>query len=302
VCPLCNVEDDFLSHLFFFFFFLRCFFARISWRHSPWPLDSLKWSALSLSYWIKGILTPFNSFGIPFANSHLFQIYAAVFCDLILFSKNQAIHNGVILEVSKLAANIKRVSYEHFAAWSSKLQLVKEVWSKPSQGFCKINFDATIREDFFTQAAVCRNSKGEIIKIITQVRPPCSPVYEEALAAQLAGVLANSLQLDHFILEGDSTIVISSLNEPALSLDWHIELVIHETLSNFQVSFLWEARKINRSANFCAHYAAYRAVARVLPGCIPSLSSPLALSVSAVERILLYCSLPCEGFLVCFLL
>jgi hypothetical protein len=27
VCPLCNVEEDSLSHLFF-----RCFFARISWR------------------------------------------------------------------------------------------------------------------------------------------------------------------------------------------------------------------------------------------------------------------------------
>ena len=34
---LCNVEEDSHSHLFF-----RCFFARISWRLSPWPLDSLK--------------------------------------------------------------------------------------------------------------------------------------------------------------------------------------------------------------------------------------------------------------------
>jgi hypothetical protein len=176
VCPLCNVEEDSLSYLFF-----RCFFARISWRHSLWPLDSLKWSALSLSDWIKGILTPFNSFGIPSADSHLFQIYAAVFCDLIWFSRNQAIHKSVIPEVSKLAANIKHVSYEHFAIWSSKLQPVKEIWSKP-QGFCKINFDVAIREDFSTQAAVCRNSNGEIIKIITQVRPPCSPMYEEALA------------------------------------------------------------------------------------------------------------------------
>jgi hypothetical protein len=50
VCPLCKVEEDSLSHLFF-----NCFFARISWRLSPWPLDSLKWSALSLPDWIKEI-------------------------------------------------------------------------------------------------------------------------------------------------------------------------------------------------------------------------------------------------------
>jgi hypothetical protein len=90
-----------------------------------------------------------------------------VFCDLLWFSRNQVVHKGVIPEVSKLAANIKRVSYEHFAAWSSKLHLVKEIWSKPPQGFCKINFDAAIREVFSTQAAVCRNSNGEIIMILT---------------------------------------------------------------------------------------------------------------------------------------
>jgi hypothetical protein len=96
-------------------------------------------------------------------------------------------------------------------------------------------------------------------------------VYGEA---QLAGVLANSLQLDQFILEGDSAIVILSLNDPTLSLDWHIEHVMYETLSNFQVSSHWEARNINRSVNFCAHYATYKVAARILSSCIPSLSSP----------------------------
>jgi hypothetical protein len=117
-----------------------------------------------------------------------------VFCDLLWFSKNQAVHKGVIPDVSKLAANINRVSLEHFAAWSSKLQPIKEVWSKPPQGFCKINFDAAIREDFSIQAAICKNSNGEIIKILTQVRPLYNPVYEKAPATQLAGVLANSMQ------------------------------------------------------------------------------------------------------------
>ena len=57
-----------------------------------------------------------------------------------------------------------------------------------------MNFDAAIKENLSTQAAVCRNSNGVIIKILTQVSPPCSPVYGEALAAKLAGVLASSLQ------------------------------------------------------------------------------------------------------------
>jgi hypothetical protein len=121
VCPLCNVEDDSLSHLF-----LSCFFARISWRLSLWPLDSLKWSSLTLPDWIKGIITPHITFGIPPADSHLFQIFAAVLCDLNWFSRKQAVHKGILLDALKLAENIKRVSMEHYAAWSSKQKLDKK--------------------------------------------------------------------------------------------------------------------------------------------------------------------------------
>jgi hypothetical protein len=110
--------------------------------------------------------------------------------------------------------------------------------------------------------------------MLYQVRPPCSPVYGEALAAQLAGALATSMKLDKFILEGDSSIAVSALQNPTLVLDWHIENVINDTISSFSISSLCKARKINKSANFCAHYVAYRAVARVLPGRIPSLVSP----------------------------
>ena len=202
MCPLCNVEEDSLSYLFF-----RCFFARISCRLSLWPLNSLKWASLSLSEWIIGILTPHSSFGIPFADSHLFQIFAVMLCDLMWFSRNQAVHKGVFPEVSTLAASIKRVSLEHYVAWSLKLHPAKEVWPKPPQGFCKVNFDAAIREGFSTQAAACRNSNRDIIKILTQVRPPYSLVYGKALKTQLASVFANSLRLDKFILEGDSQLL-----------------------------------------------------------------------------------------------
>jgi hypothetical protein len=171
-------------------------------------LDSLKWATLSLPEWIKSILTPHSSFGIPVADSHLFWIYAAVLCDTMWFSRNQAVHKGVIPNVSTLAAKIRRVSVEHYVAWSQKLLPITEAWTKPPQGWCKLDFDVVLREGFSTQASVCRNSNGEIIKTITQVSPPCSAVYGKALAAKLAGALATSLQLDKFILEGDSALVV----------------------------------------------------------------------------------------------
>jgi hypothetical protein len=269
VCPLCKVEEDSLPHLFF-----SCFFARVSWRLSPWPLDSLKWSSLTLPDWIKGIITPHNSFSIPAADSHKFQIFAAVFCDMIWFSRNQAIHKGILPDALKLAANIKRVTMEHFAVWSSKQKPDKKTCSKPPSDCYKINYDAVSSEVFSTQVAVCRNSKGKIIRILTQFRPPCSSTYDAALAAHLAALLAHSLKLSNFILEGVSHEVTDALMSPALNSNAPFYHVIQETITSFPPFSLWEAKYISRSQNFCALYVAYRAAARVLPGCIPSLNCP----------------------------
>jgi hypothetical protein len=169
----------------------------------------------SLPLWIKGILTPHSSFSIPLANSHLFQIYVVVLCDMLWFSKNQAIHNGVIPDVSMLAANINRISLEHYTTWTTISNLVRELWSPSSTDIFKVNFDAAIRELFSVKAAICRNFKGQIIKIFSQVRPPCNPTYGKAQTAILAVSLAASFHLENFILEGDSSIVILALQHPS---------------------------------------------------------------------------------------
>jgi hypothetical protein len=269
ICPLCNGEEDSLSHLFF-----RCFFARITWRYSPWPLDSMKWAPLSLSDWIKGILNPHSFFGVPFADTHPFQIFAAVMCDMMWFSRNQAMHKGVIPEALKLAENIRRVYSEHIAAWSQKQNTKKDTWTKPSQDWCKISFKAIIKNFFSIQVAVCKNNRGEIMQILTQIRPLCSQLNAEALAANLAAQLALTMQLKKFILEGESSTVIAALHNQVTSLDSMFNQVIKDTFLSFLDSSLWEAKKISRNENFCAHDVAYRAAARVPPGCIPSLFSP----------------------------
>ncbi|XP_059450878.1 uncharacterized protein LOC132181647 [Corylus avellana] len=270
LCPLCSSEEDSLSHLFF-----RCIFARVAWRSSFWPLDSLAWSSLSLPDWIKGIIYPFSSFGIPKADSHLFQIYASVLCDLLWFSRNKAVHEGIIPDIISLASSIKRTSLDHAAAWKYSSPItVKEFWSPPPAGSHKINFDTAIREKFSVQAAVCRDSKGHIVKAISQINPPCDPIYGEALAAQLAASLAASLKLSSFSLEGDSSVIIDALQNPSITFDWHIQSVIANSLLLLKASPLWEAKKIHRSANFCAHHVAYWAAARVFSGCIPTYFPP----------------------------
>jgi hypothetical protein len=75
------------------------------------------------------------------------------------------------------------------------------------EGTLKINFDTTIRDHFSAQAVVCRYHKGSIIKVASQISPPCSRNYGEAQGALLAASLASSLHLKQFVIEGDSLIV-----------------------------------------------------------------------------------------------
>ena len=120
------MKEDSLIHLFF-----RCSFARIAWRSSFLPLNSLAWSSLSLSSWVKGILSSHAVFGIPQDDCHLFQIYSSVLCDILWLSRNKAIHDGIIPDSLKLASSIKKAAYAHVAAWLSVPALEVQVWIRP---------------------------------------------------------------------------------------------------------------------------------------------------------------------------
>jgi hypothetical protein len=157
------------------------------------------------------ILFPNQTFGIPLANIHLFQIYAAILCDMLWFSRNKAIHKGVLPDASKFAEDINRISLDHHAAWKTKAQPMRELWSPPQAGNFKVNFNTAIRDLFSVQAAVCRDSTGAIVKVLYQYSPPSEASYDEAQVALLAAFLAISLKLDNFSLEGNSSIVISSI-------------------------------------------------------------------------------------------
>jgi hypothetical protein len=186
---------------------------------------------------------------------------------MLWFARNKVVHECVIPNISSLASSIRRTYLDHAAAWKSPSPLVKVFWSPPAVGTYKINFDTAIRETFSVQAVVCRDSNGLIVKALSQINPPCDPNFGEALAAQLATSVAASLNLSKFSLEGDSAVVIEALNNPLISQDWHIDSVISATLSLLPASSCWEA-------NFCAHYVAFWAAARVFSDCIPTYFPP----------------------------
>ena len=109
--PFCKIANDSLQHLFF-----GRIFARVVWRHSFWPLDSTKFNFSSMVDWIKLIIPPTNTLGIPLKDCHRFQIFASVACDILWYYRNQAFHNGSIFEVRNVSLHINKIALEHFQA------------------------------------------------------------------------------------------------------------------------------------------------------------------------------------------
>ncbi|XP_059446685.1 uncharacterized protein LOC132178252 [Corylus avellana] len=126
---------------------------------------------------------------------------------------------GVIPDTATLASSIKKSTLSHAAAWKSSSPRGIEVWSPPQEGYHMINFNTVIREHLSTQAAVCKNHKGKIIKVISLISPSCTPNIRKALATLLAASLAVSLKLKNFTIEGDSLIVIIDLQHPSIIQD-----------------------------------------------------------------------------------
>jgi hypothetical protein len=126
-CPLCKVADDSLQHLLF-----NCIFARVVWRHSFWPLDSIAFHFSSMLDWIKLILCPSSSLGIPQEDCHKFQIFAFVACDILWFYRNKAFHDRTTFDARNISAHVNKISLEYFQAWHSAFAKPMEKWISPA--------------------------------------------------------------------------------------------------------------------------------------------------------------------------
>jgi hypothetical protein len=85
----------------------------------------------------------------------MFQIFAAVACDYLWFTRNKAHHDGLIPNALIISVTINKTVMEHHSAWTTMLVKTFAVWKRPSPAYFKINYDTTIRNSFSAQAAVC---------------------------------------------------------------------------------------------------------------------------------------------------
>lgn len=104
LCSLCHMEMESLEHLFF-----TCLIARVIWRESPWPSNTMVLGDLSNVDWVKIILDPAPYLGIPKKHQLNFTQFGIILMDSIWFTRNQIVDGKSILDVLRPLAAVKRL-------------------------------------------------------------------------------------------------------------------------------------------------------------------------------------------------
>jgi hypothetical protein len=86
------------------------------WQNSLWPLHTVSFSYMPFVDWIKALLRPHFSLGIPVQDVHNFQISALVLMDQIWFARNKLIHEAITPVPLTTLKCIKNTAQHHLLA------------------------------------------------------------------------------------------------------------------------------------------------------------------------------------------
>ncbi|XP_026420170.1 uncharacterized protein LOC113316165 [Papaver somniferum] len=143
-----------------------------------------------------------------------------------------------------------------------------------SDGFIKINVDATFHLGKSAAAVVARDHKGDIVAVASTIQRQSKTLAAEASAFLLALNVAQQMQFHNCIIEGDSQTVVKVLNGELHTTPWRI-LILSEELKSIShsfnsVSFKFVKRRANAVAHNLAKYAAKHNVQAIwIPSQIP---------------------------------
>lgn len=221
-CLLCGTSKESLHHLFF-----GCSYSHLIWRLSPWPLNVEYFLHNSSHRWLQALLDPSTWLGVSLSRVHDFQVFAVVLMDSTWMARNRPFHDNQRVSPPILLEQILKCQHEHISAWRPLPSLRKKL---PVPGclhgnFHRLTFDVAIRPQFSMGAVVLFHSDGGLLRGWTKRSSTTDPLIDEAEAALFALQIEKDLDLSTVSLEGDSKVVMDSLQSPfssSMDFPWSI--------------------------------------------------------------------------------
>uniref|UniRef100_A0A2N9IGZ4 Reverse transcriptase domain-containing protein n=1 Tax=Fagus sylvatica TaxID=28930 RepID=A0A2N9IGZ4_FAGSY len=261
LCPLCGVEEESISHLFF-----KCKVTRMFWFGTSWGIRAELLPVATELDVIKLVVNP----PVPKSTSSASRLVSsqtsvqiALILEAIWNFRNRHVH---LNSLECPLVSIKILEHKITEYWRALPGLnvdtvpVKNLWSPPPPGCIKLNVDAALLPFSTRIATIARDDNGLLIKAWAKSVVSCDPLLAEASAIHWAIQLAKAENWSNIIIESDSQVCINALISENQYEDWSIAVICDNVKClalefNF-CSFCW----VNREANMVAH-----TLAKVVP-------------------------------------
>lgn len=108
-------------------------------------------------------------------------------------------------------------------AWKQQHNVALISWTPSREHALKINYDAALQAGWICEAAVCRNWKGEVLRVRFCKFRGLDPIVGETRAARFACSLAAEFTGFEICFEGDARNLVSQVVDSDSIPDWKIE-------------------------------------------------------------------------------
>jgi hypothetical protein len=150
------------------------------------------------------------------------------------------------------------------ARWEDDTQSIRSpvqsssVWSAPSDGWIKVNWDASLdtQQKVLGISLIARDNLGRVKASMCYAQKYLlDPTAAEAFGARLGAEFCRRMGFDPIYLEGDTHEVVRALNSEKGSLCPFGSIIIdaHTVLAGFQS---WKVNFVGKRGNKTAHYLA----------------------------------------------
>uniref|UniRef100_A0A2N9HCV7 Reverse transcriptase domain-containing protein n=1 Tax=Fagus sylvatica TaxID=28930 RepID=A0A2N9HCV7_FAGSY len=257
LCPLCGVEVESISHLFF-----KCEVTRIFWFGISWGIRADLLPVASEMDVVKLVVNPpvppstsLNPRSISIQSSVQF----ALILEAIWNYRNRYVHSN---NLESPLVSIKILELKIIEHWRAITGLAgasateKSFWCPPSPGSIKLNVDAAILPTSARIAVIARDEGRLLIKAWAKSVVTSDPLIAEATAIHWAVLLAKSESWSNIMIESDSKVCIDALVADPKYADWSISVIcdnVKHLAREFSFcSFCWVSREINMVAHTLA--------------------------------------------------
>ncbi|XP_042939386.1 uncharacterized protein LOC122274411 [Carya illinoinensis] len=252
-CPICGFEEETAMHVMW-----QCPAARDIWIGSIQVIQ--KWSSVEdnfLILWEKLI--------DKLTDKELELV--AVLMRLLWLRRNSFIFEEKFKDPDSVIRSARAVIEDFQEARIDESKIKSPVtigsgsqrWIKPTQGFIKANWDASLGTQNLGLGIVLRNGIGEVLACACYKKPPVSDsTLAETMALWQAVELSNELGF-RVILEGDAQVMVQAINseDEDFSLGGHIVEDVKVVLRERRA---WKVQFTRREGNGVANSLAKKAL------------------------------------------